>query len=110
MKGYRAGDVTTTSLDKPKVGRGNGAAEVKRRKTDNFVNTMRTAIDSAPKKTAAKPTAAEKRLAETTANLAKVDAKVANSKYPDTTNPLILGARGIRNMISGKGGLSDRKR
>ena len=111
MKGYRAGDITTTSLDKPKSGgRGNGAAEVKRRKTDSFVNTMKTAIDKAPNRKTRPQTAAEKRLAETTANLAKVDAKVAKSKYPETTNRLILAARGVRNMLSGKGGLSDRKR
>lgn len=34
MAGYRAGDITTTSLDKPKGGRGSGAAEVSRRSAD----------------------------------------------------------------------------
>lgn len=108
MTGYRAGDVTTTSLDKPKVGRGNGTAEVKRRKTDSFVNTMKTTLDKAPNRAVKPQTAAEKRLAETTANLAEVDARV-KSRYPDTTNPAILGARKIRNLFTGKGGLSDRK-
>ncbi len=34
MAGYREGDVTTTSLDKPKSDRRSGATEVKRQKTD----------------------------------------------------------------------------
>jgi hypothetical protein len=114
MTGYRKGDITTTSLDKKVGGRNDDAAEVNRRKTDTFVNTIKTAIDkSVPKSKTTSvrtPTAAEKRLAETTANLARVDAKVRNSKRPETTNPLILGARSIRNMFSGSGGLSDKKR
>ena len=35
MAGYRTGDITTTSLDKPKSDRRSGATEVKRRREDD---------------------------------------------------------------------------
>ena len=76
MAGYRRGDITTTSLDKPKSDRRSGATEVKRQKTDTFVNTIKKAIDAAPKKTSVVQTPAEKRLAETTANLNEVKRRV----------------------------------
>lgn len=109
-------DVTTTSLDKSKGGRGSGAAEVKQRKTDSFVNTMKTAVDrSTTKPKNNKPqTAAEKAYEEATKRSDRAARNVAefnaNSKYPETTNPLILGARRVRNLFSGNGGLSDRKK
>lgn len=57
MSGYRKGDVTTSSLDSTSKGRGDGAAEVKRRAKDSMVSgrgdgaaeTKRRKDDSKPK-------------------------------------------------------------
>jgi len=56
---------------------------------------------------------AQKTLAANKQDMSLKEAKAntkKETKYPETTNPLILGARNIRNLFSGKGGLSDRKK
>ena len=78
MKGYRKGDITTTSLDNTRptgkpTGRGDGSKEVIQR-------------------------AAQRAL----------DKSAAASKYPATDNAAILLARRIRESVSGQGGISDR--
>jgi DNA-nicking Smr family endonuclease len=132
MKGYRREDVTTTSLDKPKGGRGDGAAEVKRRNADakpkggrgdgvaevKRRNELASALayfeqatrDAKP--TTRKQTAAEKAYERDKKRAEEAARKYAefNAKYPETTNPLILGARSIRNLFSSNGGLGDRKK
>ncbi len=79
MKGYRAGDITTTALpnsNSRSVGRGDGSKEVIRRAADRA--------------------------------LARAENKPAASKYPATDNAAILLARRIRESVSGQGGISDR--
>lgn len=97
MVGYRKGDVTTTSLDKPKGGRGSGAAEVKRRKTDSFVNTMKTAVDRSttkPKNTRPQ-TAAEKAYEKATERSNEAARKVAELEKQLEKNSAALAAASL---------------